>query len=107
MKVVLEEWRHWLEGAAQLLLVWMDHRNLEYVQTARRLNAQQARWALYLGTLLDVQPQAPTTYYTGPASWVPSVGRWRIEFNRPKIQNPILNTDSCSFCQPLTGPEEL
>ena len=45
----LEEWRHWLEGAAHPFIVWTDHRNLSYIQTAKRLNSRQARWALFLG----------------------------------------------------------
>ena len=49
VKQALEEWRHWLEGAEQPFLVWTDHRNLEYIQTARRLNSRQARWALFFG----------------------------------------------------------
>lgn len=40
VKVALEEWRHWLEGAAQPFLVWTDHRNLEYLKSAKRLNAR-------------------------------------------------------------------
>lgn len=28
-KVVLEECRHWLEGAEQPFLVWTDHKNIE------------------------------------------------------------------------------
>ena len=47
IKVALEEWRHWLEGAQQPFIVWMDHKNLEYVRTAKRLNSRQARWALF------------------------------------------------------------
>ena len=31
VKMALEEWRHWLEGAQHLFLVWTDHRNLEYL----------------------------------------------------------------------------
>jgi hypothetical protein len=45
----LEEWRHWLEGAEHPFIVWTDHRNLAYIQSARRLNSRQARWALYFG----------------------------------------------------------
>ncbi|KAM9740434.1 uncharacterized protein ACNS7B_011878 isoform 1-T1 [Menidia menidia] len=30
-------------------MVWTDHRNLEYLKTARRLNPRQARWALFFG----------------------------------------------------------
>uniref|UniRef100_A0A3B3SBH5 Gypsy retrotransposon integrase-like protein 1 n=1 Tax=Paramormyrops kingsleyae TaxID=1676925 RepID=A0A3B3SBH5_9TELE len=45
MKLALEEWRHWLEGARHPFLVLTDHRNLEYLQSAKRLSARQARWA--------------------------------------------------------------
>lgn len=47
VKLALEEWRHWLEGAAQPFIVWTDHKNLEYLRSARRLNSRQARWALF------------------------------------------------------------
>lgn len=46
VKVALEEWRHWLEGAEQPFLVWKDHWNLEYLQLGKGLNSWQARWAL-------------------------------------------------------------
>ena len=48
VKLALEEWRHWLEGTKQPFLVWTDHKNLEYIQSAKRLNSRQARWALFL-----------------------------------------------------------
>lgn len=47
IKLALEEWRLWLEGAQLPFLVWMDHGNLEYLRTAKRLNAQQACWSLF------------------------------------------------------------
>lgn len=47
IKVTLEEWRHWLEGVAQPFLVWIDHKNLEYLQTAKRLSPCQASWAMF------------------------------------------------------------
>lgn len=46
-KLALEEWRHWLEGARQLFLVLTDHKNLQYLKEAKRLNPSQARWALF------------------------------------------------------------
>ncbi|XP_026203899.1 uncharacterized protein LOC113154109 [Anabas testudineus] len=46
-KLALEEWRHWLEGASQPFQVLTDHKNLEYLWTAKRLNPRQARWALF------------------------------------------------------------
>ena len=51
VKLALEEWRHWLEGTKQPFLVWTDHKNLEYIQSAKRLNSRQARWALFLTRL--------------------------------------------------------
>lgn len=39
--LALQEWRHWLEGSGLPSVVWMDHKNLSYLQSAQ--------WALYLG----------------------------------------------------------
>ena len=47
VKMALEEWRHWLEGAQHPFLVWTDHRNLEYLQVAKHLNPRQSRWSLF------------------------------------------------------------
>uniref|UniRef100_A0A3P9HPM7 Gypsy retrotransposon integrase-like protein 1 n=1 Tax=Oryzias latipes TaxID=8090 RepID=A0A3P9HPM7_ORYLA len=47
IKLALEEWRHWLEGAEQPFIVWTDHRNLAYLRAAKRLNSRQARWCLF------------------------------------------------------------
>ena len=44
----LEEWWHFLEGAQHKFEIWMDHKNLEYFQTFKKLNRHQARWSLYL-----------------------------------------------------------
>lgn len=49
VKLALEEWRHWLEGAEQPFLVWTDHRNLEYLRSVKRLNTRQACWGLFFG----------------------------------------------------------
>ncbi len=32
-------------------VVWTDHKNLEYIKSAKRLNSRQARWALFFGRL--------------------------------------------------------
>jgi len=45
---ILEEWRHFLEGARHPVEIWTDHKNLEYFMTAKKLNHRQARWSLYL-----------------------------------------------------------
>lgn len=47
IKLALEEWRHWLEGAQFPFMVITDHKNLQYLQHAKRLNARQARWSLF------------------------------------------------------------
>ncbi len=47
MKAAFEEWRHWLEGSKFPFSVLTDHRNLEYLRSAKRLNHRQARWALF------------------------------------------------------------
>lgn len=47
MKRALEEWRHWLEGAIHLFIILTDHKNLEYLRSAKHLNPRQARWALF------------------------------------------------------------
>lgn len=43
----LEEWRHLQEGDQVPFLVWTDHKKLEYIKMAWRLNPRQARWPLF------------------------------------------------------------
>lgn len=47
IKLALEEWRHWQEGAEKPFLVWTDHKNLEYIKSAKRLSSHQALWASF------------------------------------------------------------
>ncbi|KAI2666927.1 Transposon Tf2-6 polyprotein [Labeo rohita] len=47
VKLALEEWRHWLEGAKHPFLVITDHKNLQYLCSAKCLNPRQARWSLF------------------------------------------------------------
>ncbi|KAI2665739.1 Transposon Tf2-8 polyprotein [Labeo rohita] len=49
VKLALEEWRHWLEGSGVPFVVWTDHKNLEYIKSAKRLNSRLAWWALFFG----------------------------------------------------------
>lgn len=60
LALVLQEWRHWLEGAAEPYIVWTDHKNLAYLRGAKQLNSRQAQWALFLG-----QCEFVLTYRTG------------------------------------------
>ncbi|KAL0187811.1 hypothetical protein M9458_014910, partial [Cirrhinus mrigala] len=46
IKLALEEWRHWLEGANFPFQVITDHKNLQYLRNAKRLCPRQARWSL-------------------------------------------------------------
>ncbi|KAK3570423.1 hypothetical protein QTP86_019298, partial [Hemibagrus guttatus] len=47
IKLALEEWRHWLEGANHPFEVITDHKNLQYLGEAKCLNPRQARWVLF------------------------------------------------------------
>uniref|UniRef100_A0A1A8FIG4 Gypsy retrotransposon integrase-like protein 1 n=1 Tax=Nothobranchius korthausae TaxID=1143690 RepID=A0A1A8FIG4_9TELE len=47
VKLALEEWRHWLEGAELPVVIWTDHKNLAYLKDAKRLNPRQYRWSLF------------------------------------------------------------
>lgn len=42
MKLALEEWWHLLEGAEHPVVIWIDHKNLMYLHSAKRVNAHQA-----------------------------------------------------------------
>ncbi len=66
VRLALGEWRHWLEGAARPFLVWTDHKNLEYIHSAKRLNARQARWALFFGWLNFYHSYRPGSKNTKP-----------------------------------------
>ncbi len=74
VRLALGKWHHWLEGL-EPFLVWTDHKNLEYIRSAKRLSSRQARWALFFGrfniTLLyqqskNVKPDALSCLF-----WVP------------------------------------
>lgn len=59
--LALQEWQHWLEGVFHPFVIWIDHNNLSYLRTARRLNSRKARWALFLGRFrftLTYRPRA-------------------------------------------------
>ena len=46
VKPALEEWRYWLEGASVQFIVLTDHKNLEYLRTAKRLNGRPLQMLL-------------------------------------------------------------
>ncbi|KAL0177344.1 hypothetical protein M9458_026238, partial [Cirrhinus mrigala] len=61
IKLALEEWRHWLEGANFPFQVITDHKNLQYLRNAKRLCPRQARWSLFFSRF-----QFSITYRPGP-----------------------------------------
>lgn len=50
IELTLEEWRHWLEGMDQSIIVWTNivYKNLVYSQSTKRLNCPQVRKVLFL-----------------------------------------------------------
>ncbi len=72
MKAAIKEWRHWLEGAVHPFQVITDHKNLEYIKSAKRLNPRQTHWSLFFtrfqftvpysaGVVLNSDPHQITT----------------------------------------------
>ena len=114
--MALEEWRHWLEGAEHPFLVWTDHKNLEYIQSAKRLNSRQARWALFfnrfdfslsyrpgsknvkpdaLSRLFDPDPTPRSPSYILPPSCMVGAVTWGIE---EKVRQANLNSHIPDGC---------
>ncbi|KAL0186270.1 hypothetical protein M9458_017940, partial [Cirrhinus mrigala] len=88
IKLALEEWRHWLEGAKHPFTVLTDHRNLEYLRSAKTLNHRQARWALFF-TRFNFQ----VTYRPGSQNTKADALSRIHESGRPaKTPEPVLPT---------------
>uniref|UniRef100_A0A4W5M335 Gypsy retrotransposon integrase-like protein 1 n=1 Tax=Hucho hucho TaxID=62062 RepID=A0A4W5M335_9TELE len=100
VKLALEEWRHWLEGAKHPFQVLTDHKNLEYIQQAKRLNPRQARWSLFFNRFQfilsyrpgsqNLKPDALSRVYSSsnqkdpvtpiiPSSKILAPVRWELE----------------------------
>lgn len=47
VKLALEEWQHWLAGATDLFTIFTDHKILESLKSAKRLDPHQARWSFF------------------------------------------------------------
>ena len=47
----LEEWQQYIQGSGHTMVIYSDHQNLTYFQSAQKLNRRQARWSLYLSEL--------------------------------------------------------
>ncbi|CAJ0930789.1 unnamed protein product [Ranitomeya imitator] len=73
MKWAFEEWRHWLEGAKHRIVVLTDHKNLIYLESAKRLNPRQARWSLFFSRFDFVVSYIPGDKgFGGIRRWIPS-----------------------------------
>ncbi|XP_064197194.1 uncharacterized protein LOC135257909 [Anguilla rostrata] len=86
IKMALEEWRHWFEGTEQPFLVWTDHKNLPYLQSAKRVNSRQARWALFFGRFNFTISYRPESKNTKPDA----LSRQFSKGGRPAEPEPIL-----------------
>ncbi len=81
-------------------LVWTDHKNLEYIRSAKRINSRQARWALFFGRfnftisyrpgskngkpdalsrIFEVEPGFPSPVPIVPPSRVIAMVTWEVE----------------------------
>ena len=65
--LVLQEWRHWLEGSTHTFVVWTDHKNLSYLHSTQIPNSRQAWWALFLGLFNFI-----LTYRPGSRNVIPN-----------------------------------
>eukprot|EP00833_Pecoramyces_ruminatium_P010577 jgi/Orpsp1_1/1184609/evm.model.c7180000090259.1 len=48
IKVALEEWRHYLEGARHQFIIYTDHKNLTFPRKPEMLSQRQIRWYEFL-----------------------------------------------------------
>lgn len=107
MVLALQEWRYWLEGFAQSFVVWTDHKNIAYLQSAKQFNSWQAHWALFLGcfhfTLTywpgsrNIKPDALSRQFSLessgaesapilPPSCIVAAATWTVEERVPEAQ---------------------
>jgi RNase H-like domain found in reverse transcriptase len=51
----LKEWRHYIQGSGHTTLIHTDHRNLTYFRKAQKLSDRQARWSLFLSSIVSIR----------------------------------------------------
>ncbi|CAJ0944293.1 unnamed protein product [Ranitomeya imitator] len=61
IKLTFEEWRHFLEWAVHRITVITDHKNLSYIETAKRLVPRMSRLMPYLAVLIRYHPEPPSS----------------------------------------------
>lgn len=112
VNLALEEWRHWLEGAKQPFIVRTDHKNLAYIQTAKRLVSWQARWSSFFGrfdfTLTycpgsrNIKPDGLSQLFTTKASSKPETILSSSSIIASVTWHPIQVPDPIIVCLSLT-----
>lgn len=68
-KLGLEEWSCWLEKSEHTFIMWTDQKNLVYLQTAKRLNTEQVRWALFFTQFNFTITYCHASQNINPLSW--------------------------------------
>ncbi|KAI4879276.1 hypothetical protein NFI96_004803 [Prochilodus magdalenae] len=102
VKLAFEEWRHWLEGAQHPFLVLMDHKNLEYLRSAKRLNSRQARCALFFTHF-----NFPLTYRPGTRNTKADALSYIYEPEASEEPNPKTILEPTVFLAPCSGIRRL
>lgn len=91
-KLVVIEWWQWLEGAMHHFIIYTDHKNSKFIQTANRLNPWQSRWALFFFCQIPLY-LALLTWFKEYQSWCPVT---------PLPFNPSIILSSSCFLNALT-----
>ncbi|KAL0146495.1 hypothetical protein M9458_058126 [Cirrhinus mrigala] len=99
IKLALEEWRHWLEGANHPFQVITDHKNLQYLRDAKRLCPRQARWALFFSRF-----NFSITYHPGSRN-VQADPLSRLSEGETSIENPSHIIPDHLFVSPIDWTE--
>lgn len=95
--LAFQEWRHWLEGAAEPFLVWTDHK-----KGPRTLSQTLCRVSFRL-ILFD---RTPSLSLLRPVWSAWFVGRWRSGYGRPSVLPLTLAEPHLTPCLCLRPPAQ-
>jgi len=73
-----------MEGTKSPFLVWTDHKNLEYIRSAKRLKSRQARWSIFF-TSFNFSLSLSLSYRPGSRNVKPVRGREETDTNPDTI----------------------
>ena len=84
------DWRHYLWGARYTVTVYTDHRNLQFMKSARQLTPRQLRWMQYFADFDFV-----VTYRPGKDNGkADALTRQQSDYTGPmKVSNSIISPD--------------